>query len=164
MRMLCSNQYLMTSRVCLPKTGSKRVADIQIGDILYDVDDHEVLCTGTADASQGPLYKISYKRFNSTIVDTITCTPDHDLLLVSSACVPSLSGTSVTWLSRCERHEPRHESGDLHLEAMADSFFHDLLDQLDEPVKRYSLHSLADNVLDEHFHEGHETYSTVIDC
>ena len=148
-------------------SGIKKVKNVNIGDALYDADDREVLCTAVAQPANGPLHEISFLEFDSRNRVSFYCTLDHHLTLVSSACVPSCTSNTVTWLSRCDRGQTEsREAGDLHLDILTDRFYRDLLDQADDssaPIGPEKLHGYVDVVLDAHYHQGHDTYSAKID-
>jgi hypothetical protein len=147
------------------KHGNKRVVDISTGDILYNAEDQEVLCIAVGEEEEGPMKQVSYKLYDSQKPTSFQCTPDHHLTLVSSACVPSISKNTVTWITRCNRHATKSEPVNLDLEVLADYFYRDVLDYPDDaPPDSAKLHTHVDTVLDEHFHNGHEEHSSVIDA
>ncbi|KAI9734870.1 MAG: glutamate synthase [NADH] [Cirrosporium novae-zelandiae] len=142
--------------------GVKSVADINIGDILYNAADHPVICIGVSPPETGNLKEIKYQEFDSRQSVSFKCTPDHQLTLIAAGVQPSLSRNSVTWLTQCDRKHTMREAIDLHLDMLSDSFYHDLVDGDDHPDYE-AVHSHIETILDQHYHRGHLDYSDRID-
>jgi NAD(P)H-dependent glutamate synthase small subunit len=143
-------------------TGDKRVADIQIGDRLYDADSRPVLCTGVSPPASGKLMEVTYQDFDSRQSVSFKCTPDHRLTLVPLGTRPSRTKNTVTWLTRCDRTHVAKEAGDLQLDILSDKFYRDLMDGDDSP-EPVDVHEYIDTCLDEHYHRGEQDYSPYID-
>jgi glutamate synthase (NADPH/NADH) len=143
-------------------SGTKRVADIDIGDFLYDAFDRPVLCTGASPPVTGKLKQISYQDFDSRQQISFQCTPDHHLSLVVNGVTPSTTANTVTWFSRCDRRHLQNETHDLNLNILSDAFYHDLIDRDDQPSAE-ALHEYIDFVLDKHYHRGIGIYSARVD-
>ena len=139
-------------------TGVKHVADIDIGDSLYDADNRPTLCIGVSSPVTGSLKEICYQDFDSRQRVSFKCTPDHRLTLIASGTRPLLSGNSVTWLTLCDRQHPVAEAVDLHLGILSDSFYSDLVDGDDHPDP-VTVHEYIETILDRHYHRGHQDYS-----
>jgi NAD(P)H-dependent glutamate synthase small subunit len=143
-------------------TGDKQVADVQIGEQLYDADSRPVLCTAVSPPAPGKLKEVTYQDFDSRRSVSFKCTPDHKLTLIALGTRPSLSKNTVTWLSRCDRTHVSKEAGDLQLDILSDIFYHDLVDGDDSPEPA-ALHEYINTRLDEHYHRGNLDYSPYID-
>lgn len=143
-------------------SGNKCVKDIRIGDELYDADDRPVICIGHADPANGPLKEIGYEDFDSQKWTSFKCTPDHELPLVATAARPSITDSTVTWITRCDRKHVVKEAEQLHLDILSDSFYRDLVDGDDCP-EYDGIHHYIDSVLEQHYHRGHQDYSERID-
>ena len=143
-------------------TGNKRVADVQIGDQLYDGYSRPVLCTGVSPPVIGKLKEVTYQEFDSRQCVSFKCTPDHRLTLIALGTRPSRTKNTVTWLSRCDRSHVAKEAGDLQLDILSDMFYRDLVDGDDSPEPA-ALHEYINTSLDEHYHRGHQDYSPYID-
>jgi len=142
--------------------GNKRVADVQIGDRLFDAEDQPVLCTGVSAEASGSLKRITYQEFDSPACTSFTCTPDHHLTLVTAGTRPFLSDTTITWITRCDRKNVVKDTNDLYLDVLSDVFFRDLVDGDDEPDAA-AVHEYIDTVLDRHYHRGDHAHSEKID-
>lgn len=126
--------------------GIKPIAEITIGDYLYNANDEPILCIGANPPSYGKLKEITYQDFDSNELISFRCTPDHHLELQVCDAVPSRSGNTVTWFTRCTK------ACDQHLDAMLDNFYSDLIDSSDTDVTE--VHDAIDFVLDQHYHRG----------
>lgn len=143
-------------------SGVKRVADVHVGDNLYDGDNRPSLCIGVSPPVTGALKEITYQEFDSRQSVSFKCTPDHRLSLITIGTRPSLSRNNVTWLTWCDRKHPVKETFNIHLDVLSDSFYHDLVDGEDHPDS-VAVHEYIETVLDQHYHRGHQDYSERID-
>lgn len=139
-------------------TGVKRIADVHIGDNLYDADNRPTICVGVSSSVTGDLKEITYQEFDSRQRVSFKCTPDHRLTLITTGTRPSISQNTITWLTRCDRKHPIKETVDLHLDILSDSFYCDLVDGDDHPDSA-AIHEYIETVLDQHYHRGHQDYS-----
>jgi NAD(P)H-dependent glutamate synthase small subunit len=145
-------------------TGIKRVADVQIGDYLFDGNNRKVLCTGTAPPASGKLKQISFQEYDSRKTTDFKCTPDHHLTLRTYGTTPSTTANTVTWFTRCDRRTIAKEALDLQLDILSDAFYHDLCDADDhDMILPEAVHGYIDTVLDAHYHRGHDVYSERIE-
>jgi len=144
---------LASDTVVRTTSGNKAVKDVRIGDELYDHEDRPTLCIGASAPGNGELLKVSYQDFDSRQNVSFKCTPDHLLPLTITGSKPSITNNTVTWITRCDRQHMKEEIGQLHLDVLSDRFYHDLVDDTDDPSD--ALHQMIDTVLDDHYHRGH---------
>ena len=142
--------------------GPKRVAEIDVGDSLYDAFDRPVLCIGASPPTTGKLMEISYQDFDSRQRVSFQCTPDHHLSLMVNGVRPSTTRNTVTWFTRCDRRHLRHEIEGLNFDLLSDAFYHDLIDRDDQP-DHTAVHEYIDFVVDAHYHRGVGIYSSRVD-
>lgn len=131
--------------------GLKEVRDVSIGDYLYGADDEPVLCIGANAPQTGALKEISYLEFDSEKQVSFNCTPDHHLELVLTGATPSLSGTSVTWFTRCSGEHLKEEAS--HLENIVATFYQDVADSMDT-VSQNDVRDAIDVAINDHYHRG----------
>ncbi|KAI9846186.1 MAG: glutamate synthase [NADH] [Sclerophora amabilis] len=139
-------------------SGVKSVADVNIGDYLYDAENRPTLCIGAAPPAAGSMKEITYQDFDSRQSVSFKCTPDHRLTLITTGTRPSVAASTVTWLTRCDRKHTAKEDGNRHLDILSDAFYRDLVDGDDHPDP-VAAHEYVDTVLDQHYHRGHEDHS-----
>lgn len=154
--------------------GVKKVADVQIGDYLYDANDIPVLCTATGAIESGPLKEITYTEFDAATKTTLVCTPDHVLSLRAQGCGPYLaaSGNRVSWYTRCDRSCLELEAQQLGLEeriylaigGLVEDLVRDQISAVDSNPSDDDVRNYIDSVVDAHFHHGHVEYSNKIDA
>ncbi|KAM0224676.1 hypothetical protein ACHAQD_002257 [Fusarium lateritium] len=155
---------LEVSTLVRTSEGPKPISDINIGDTLYDPNDNPVLCLAVAPIRQGPLKEIKYQEFDSRRKVSFKCTPDHILPLRTFATRPSVSKTSVTWFTSCDRHRLERQADSLRLEDLVDTIYRDLMDRHEVEIPgQAAAHGYIDTILTRHYHQGQdERYSNQI--
>ncbi|OXV10440.1 hypothetical protein Egran_01817 [Elaphomyces granulatus] len=144
-------------------SGLKPVADVRIGDTLFDARDDPVLCVGTAPAAMGELKEICYQDFDSEADISFQCTPDHHLTLVTTDTRPSVTKRGVTWFTRCDRHSLKYDMDDILFDELSDVLYADVGHD-ETVVNPETVHEYVDTILDQHYHRGgHDVYSRLID-
>lgn len=154
--------------------GAKKIADVRVGDYLYDEYDNPVLCTAAGDVRTGSLKKVTYTEFDAATKTSLVCTPDHLLSLRAAGCGPyiSSSGTRVSWYTRCDRSCLDLEAAGLSLEeriylaigGLVEDLVKDQITSIDSNPSNDDVRKYVDSVVDAHFHMGHVEYSNKIDA